>query len=139
MTLARLAFAAIAVVALMPISVGAATPRPIPIKPRLNATLPVGKTPWFKVRSTGRGTVWVHVSHSGRRDADGVISDDAVIAQAHRKGRYFVVRPQFFDYPGFWANQKKRWYWQSYRIACGEEPRASDCKVESRVRSFTLE
>jgi hypothetical protein len=139
MPLARLAFLAAVTAALVPISVMAAIPRPVPIKPKPNATLAVGKTPWFKVRSTGRGTVWVHVSKSAKRGADGVIGDDAVIAQAHRKGRFFVVRPQSFDYPGFWAKQRKKWYWQPYRIACGEERRAHDCKVEGRVRSFRLE
>jgi hypothetical protein len=47
------------------------------------------------------------------------------------------VKPKFFNYPGFWANTKRKWYWQSYRIACGEED-GDDCKIESKVRAFTL-
>jgi hypothetical protein len=139
MGLARPALLAVLMAALVPMTVGAAVPRPLPIKPKPNAKLPVGTTPWFKVRSTGRGTVWVHVSRSKSRGADGVIADDAVIAEAHRKGKYFVVRPQLFDYPDFWAEEKKKWYWQAYRIACGEEPKPRDCKIEGRVRSFRLE
>jgi hypothetical protein len=138
MRLARLALLAVLTAALVPMTVDAATRRPVPVKPKPNATLAVGKTPWFKVRSRGRGTVWVHVSKSPERNADGVIANDAVIAQAHRKGNYFVVRPRFFDYPDFWANQKKTWYWQAYRIWCGQEPEKRDCKVEGRVRRFKL-
>jgi hypothetical protein len=138
MGLARPALLAVLMAALVPMTVGAATPRPVPIKPKPNAKLRAGKTPWFKVRSRGRGTVWVHVSKSSKRGVDGVIADDAVIAQAHRKGKYFVVRPQMFDYPDFWAKEKKKWYWQAYRIVCGEEPKPRDCKVEGRVRSFRL-
>ena len=45
------------------------------------------------------------------------------------------MKPKFFNYPTFWANTARKWYWQSYRIACGEQ---DDRKVESKVRSFTL-
>jgi hypothetical protein len=138
MSLARLALALVAIAALVPATVGAVGLRPVPMKPKNGAKLPVGRTPWFKLRSTGGGSVWVHVSKSPERSRDGVIGDDATIVQAHKKGRYFVVKPEFFDYPGFWANQKKKWYWQAYRIACGQEREASDCKVEGPVRSFRL-
>jgi hypothetical protein len=139
MRTARIAVAAVAVAALAPVAVDAAIPRPSPIAPKDKAALPVGKTPTFKVRSSGEGTVWVHVSKSAKRDRDGIIKHDASIGEAkHKSGNTFVYKPQFFQYPAFWANQAKRWYWQSYRIACGEEARSSDCKVEGPVRSFRL-
>jgi hypothetical protein len=119
-------------------AVGAAIPRPAPISPKNLATLPVGKTPTFKVRSSGSGTVWVHVSKSAKRKSDGVIANDASIGQAKKSRGIFVYHPKFFQYPAFWANQAKRWYWQSYRIACGEEANSSDCKVEGPIRSFRL-
>lgn len=138
MTKARAALLVVVLAALAPMTVGASIPRPMLVAPKKGAQLPVGKTPTFKVRSTGHGTVWVHVSKSAKRARDGVIRDDAVIVQAHKRGKYYVVKPQFFAYPSFWANQKRKWYWQAYRIACGEEPKASDCKVEGPVRSFRL-
>jgi hypothetical protein len=138
MTKARAALLVLLIAALGPTTVGAAVPRPAPVSPTNGAQLPVGKTPTFKVRSTGDGTVWIHISKSAKRTADGVIGNDAAIVQARKRGKDYVVKPKFFDYPGFWANQKKKWYWQAYRIACGEEPKASDCKVEGAVRSFRL-
>src|SRR3954453_9468138 len=127
MPTARLALILVAIAALAPTTVGAAIPRPAPISPKNGALLPLGKTPTFKVRSTGPGTVWVHVSKSAKRDSDGVIGNDALIVQAHKKAGIYVIKPKFYDYPGFWANTARKWYWQSYRIACGEE---EDCKVE---------
>lgn len=137
----RTIFAALAltgVAALAPIAVNAAILRPSPVSPRDKTLLPVGKTPTFKVRSNGQGSVWVHISKSARKKADGVIANDASIGQAKKSGKYVVYHPQFFNYPAFWANQAKRWYWQPYRIACGEEAKSSDCKVEGPVRSFRL-
>jgi hypothetical protein len=124
--------------ALAPITVGAAISRPAPVVPKDGAQLAAGKTPAFRIRSTGAGTVWVQVSKSPKRSRDGVIGNDALIVQAHKKHKYYVVKPNFFKYPGFWANQRRKWYWQAYRIACGEEPKAKDCKVEGPVRSFRL-
>jgi hypothetical protein len=138
MSLARLGLALVATAALVPVTVWAAVPRPRPIKPKDGAKLAVGRTPWFKLSSSGHGGVWVHVSKSPKRARDGVIGNDAAIVQAHKKAKHFVAKPEFFDYPGFWAKQRKKWYWQAYRIACGEERKASDCKVEGPVRSFRL-
>lgn len=131
----RIALALLAVAAVAPMAVGAAIPRPTPLSPANGAVLAVGKTPTFKVRSTGQGTVWIHISKSARKNAEGVIAHDAHIGQARKKGTTFIHKPRFFDFPAFWANQSKRWYWQSYRIACGEQ---SDCKVEGPVRAFRL-
>jgi hypothetical protein len=128
-----------ALIALVPVAVQAAIPRPAPLSPKNKATLSAGKTPTFKVRSTGEGTMWIHVSKSAKRNAEGVIGKDAVIqAIEKRKGSTWTIKPTYYSYPAFWANQKRKWYWQTYRISCGEEPKSSDCKIESPVRAFTL-
>ena len=134
----RIAIVLLVVAAVVPLAVGAAIPRPVPVAPKDRATLPVGRTPTFKVRSSGRGSVWVHVSASAKRDASGVIGSDASIGQARKQGRVYVYKPKFYDYPRFWANRAKRWYWQAFRISCGEERKSSDCNVEGPVRSFRL-
>jgi hypothetical protein len=138
MRIARVVALVVSMAAIAPMTVGAAIPRPSPLAPKNKAVLAVGKTPTFKMRSSGTGTVWVHVSKSAHRGADGVIGHDASIGQAKKKNGVFVYHPQFFQYPAFWANQARKWYWQSYRIACGEEAKSSDCKVEGPVRAFTL-
>lgn len=135
---ARLALVTLIIATAVPLTVGAAIPRPAPISPKNGARLHVGKTPTFKIRSSGQGSVWVHISKSPKKDKTGVIKNDASIGQAHKKGRYFVYKPKFYNYPGFWANTAKKWYWQAFRIACGEEPKSSDCNVEGPVRSFRL-
>jgi hypothetical protein len=138
MRIVRLATVVVAIAAIAPMTVGAAIPRPSPVAPKSRASLPAGKTPTFKVRSSGEGTVWVHVSKSARRDGEGVIGNDASIGQARRSGKLFVYHPKFFQYPTFWANLKRKWYWQAYRISCGEETKSGDCKVEGPVRTFRL-
>ena len=138
MRLARLVALVVSIAIVAPMTVGAAIPRPIPVAPKNRASLPAGKTPTFKVRSSGKGTVWVHVSKSAHRDADGIIGTDASIGQAHKSHGVFVYKPKFFSYPAFWANQKRKWYWQSYRISCGEETKSTDCKVEGPIRTFRL-
>src|SRR4051812_21774726 len=135
----RLVSLTVVIAALLPVAVDAALPRPVPLAPKNRAALTVGRTPTFKVRSTGEGTVWLYVSKSAKRNADGVIKHEAVIQQMHRKsGSTFVVKPKYYNYPGFWAGVRRKYYWQSFRIACGEEARSSDCSVEGPVRSFTL-
>src|SRR6476620_10551625 len=129
----RLALILVALAAIAPLTVGAAVPHPSLVSPANRAVLPVGKTPLFKVKSTGTGTVWLHISKSARKNSEGVIGNDALIMQMHKKRGVFQAKPKFYNYPGFWALTKRKWYWQSYRIACGEE---SDCKIESKVRAF---
>lgn len=115
--------------------------RPSPISPKNRALLPAGKTPTFKFRSAGGGTHWVHVSRSSRRASDGVIKNDASIGQARRRPgtTIWTQKPRYYDFPAFWANQRgKTFYWQAFRIKCGEESSSNDCKVEGPVRRFKL-
>jgi hypothetical protein len=117
--------------------------RPSPISPKNRAALPAGKTPTFKFRSSGAGTHWVHVSKSSRRAADGVIKHDASIGQARRKPgtTTWTQKPKYYNYPGFFMHPSKRgktYYWQAFRIKCGEESNSNDCKVEGPVRRFKV-
>lgn len=131
-TLCVLAVAAVAI---------SAIPRPSPLAPKNKASLPVGKTPTFKFRSTGTGPQWVHVSKSARRGADGVIKFDADLGQAKKRPgtTTFTYKPKYYSFSTFWANRKRTYYWQAFRISCGEEDTTNeDCKVEGPVRRFTL-
>lgn len=135
MRMARLALALLIVAVAVPTAI-AQIPKPSPVSPANGASLPAGKTPTFKVRSSGAGTVWIHISKSARKNREGVIGNDAHIGQARKvRGTTFSHKPKFFNYPAFWANQRRTWYWQAYRIACGEQ---ADCKVEGPVRRFRL-
>jgi hypothetical protein len=116
-----------------------AIPRPSSIAPKNGASLTAGKTPTFKFRSSGAGTHWVHVSKSKKRDAEGVVKSDAAIGQARKSGGVWKFKPKYYDYPAFWANQRgKTFYWQAFRISCGEEDDSNDCKIEGPVRRFKL-
>jgi hypothetical protein len=139
MTFRRIALPAVALACLLPVAVEAAIPRPSPIAPANKASLARGKTPTFKARSTGDGTVWLHVSKSPKKNRDGVIKSEHVINQMKKKsGSTYTVKPKYYSYPGFWAATKGKYYWQVHRIACGEEAKSSDCKVEGPVRSFNI-
>lgn len=136
----RLALTTIFIAAAVPVAVEAAIPRPVPLAPKNRAALKAGPTPTFKVRSTGSGSVWLLISKSPKRNADGVIKSDQHIHKMRRKPgtSTFVQKPKSYTFPGFWAVTKGKYYWQSFRIACGEETRDDDCSVEGPVRSFTI-
>ena len=119
---------------------GSQISRPSPISPKNRASLPAGKTPTFKFRSSGGGTHWVHVSKSAKRNAEGVIGYDATIGRARKvSGTTWTYKPKYYNFPAFWANQRgKTFFWQAFRIKCGEETNSNDCKVEGPVRRFRL-
>ena len=115
--------------------------RPSPISPKNGAIFRVGTTPTLKFRAAGDGERWVHVSRSSRRDASGVIKPvQAAFGKAKRvRGDVYSFKPKHYDYSGSWSNQRRTYYWQAYRIACGEEDTTnSDCRVEGPVRRFSL-
>lgn len=115
--------------------------RPTPVSPKSGASFRVGTTPTFTFRAAGSGERWVHVSRSSRRDAAGVIKPvQAAFGRAKRvRGTTYRFKPKHYDYNGSWSNQARTYYWQAYRISCGEEDTTnSDCRVEGPVRRFTL-
>ena len=124
-----------------PVALAASKNGLTPVAPKAGATLPVGKSPTFKVRSSGDGTVWLHICKSAKKNAKGVIcyqgKNGGTIAQMRKKGGVYQVTPKFFDYPGFWANRAGTWYWQAHRIAC-ENGDTSDCLQEGPVVKIRL-
>lgn len=110
-----------------------------PLTPKKGATVKTATKPTFKVRSRGKGSVWVAVSRSAKRGKDGVIksTSDTFFQRAKRKrGNLFRVRAKYFDYPEFWLNQPGTYYWQAYRIDCTAG--VSDCKREGPVVKFRV-
>ena len=120
----------------LPASASAATKNGItPLAPKAGKSVPAGKSPTFKVRAKGPGTVWVHVCKSKRKNKDGVICHKA-IGQAKKKRGIYRYKPQFFDFPSFWLNTPGRYYWQAHRIAC--EGILSDCRQEGPIVRFRV-
>jgi hypothetical protein len=108
-----------------------------PLSPKANATVPVGKSPTFKMRVNGSGQVWVHVCKSKKKDSEGVICSEESIGRAKKKGGSFSYKPKFFDFDEFWLNSPGTYYWQAFRIAC-ESGDLSDCKQESKIVKFKV-
>jgi hypothetical protein len=108
-----------------------------PLSPKAGSTVAAGKSPTFKMRVKGKGTVWVHVCKSAKKSKkEGLICSKELIVQAKKKGSVFQVKPQFFDYPEFWLNSPGTYYWQAYRIDCTGN--LKDCKKESPVVKFKV-
>ncbi len=110
-----------------------------PLTPKSGTTVEQGSRPLFKVRSTGKGTVWVVVSKSRKRDKEGVIKSNSktFFKQAKRKsGSTFQVKASFFDFPEFWLNSPGTYYWQAFRIDCTGN--LKDCKRESTIVKFRV-
>src|SRR3954447_2287996 len=87
-----------------------------PVSPKAGATVPVGKSPTFKVRAKGGGQVWVYVCKSKKKDREGLICNKASIGRARKHGSVYSYKPTFFDYPQFWLNTPGTYYWQAHRI-----------------------
>ncbi len=135
----RLLAALVALALAVPAIAAAATKNGVtPLSPKAGATVKTGKAPTFKIRVRGKGTVWVHVCKSAKKDKEGVIcsSRDTLIAQAKKKGSTYQVKAKFFDYPEFWLNSPGTYYWQSYRIDCTGN--VSDCKREGPIVRFKV-
>jgi hypothetical protein len=133
--------AALAVLAIAAQAAFAATKNGItPISPKKGSTQPVGKSPTFKAKAVlgdSSETVWLHVCKSPKKNSKGVICHKAVIAQMKKKGGSFQIKPKFFDFDAFWANNAGTYYWQAHRIAC-ENGNTSDCLQEGPVVKFKL-
>ena len=107
-----------------------------PVSPKAGSTVKVATPPTFKMRVRGKGTVWVHVCKSSKKDKEGVICSKEMISQAKKKGKLFQVKAKFFDYPEFWLNSPRTYYWQAYRIDCTGN--IDDCKREGPVVRFKV-
>ena len=109
-----------------------------PVAPKAGKAVKTGTRPVFKVRSRGKGPVWVAVSKSAKRNADGVItsSDDTFFKRMRKSGGLFQARATYFDYPEFWLNAPGTYYWQAFRIDCKGD--LDDCKREGPVVKITV-
>ena len=122
----------------IPSAASAATKHGItPLAPKAGSSVPAGKSPTFKMRVRGKGTVWVHVCKSKKKSKDGRICHRADIGQARKRGRIFRFKPKFFDFPAFWLNTPGTYYWQGFRIAC-EAGNLSDCYQEGPIVKFRV-
>src|SRR5829696_1845669 len=103
-----------------------------PTSPKAGKTIAVGERPTMKGRVNGAGQVYVHVCKSKKKDADGLICTKEAIKRAKKKGGKFSVKLPFFDFPEFWLNSPRTYYWQAHRIAC-EGGDISDCRQEGPI------
>src|SRR5688572_24850540 len=102
-----------------------------PVAPKAGATVPEGRSPTFRMKISGPGTVWVHVCKSAKKKADGTICSTSSIGQARKSGGEFRFKPKFFDYDAFWLNTPGTYYWQAHRIDCSGG--TEDCRQEGPV------
>jgi hypothetical protein len=107
-----------------------------PLSPKAGSTVAVGSTPTFKIRSTGPGTVWVHVCKAAKKDKEGLICHEESIGQAKKRKGVFQYKVKFFDYPDFWLNTAGTYYWQAHRIDCTGN--TNDCRREGPVVKFKV-
>ncbi len=107
-----------------------------PVSPKAGASVTAARSATFSGRVSGRGSVWVHVSTSRKRDKSGVIGHQQMIQQAKRTGRRFRTTTRFYDFPSFWLNKPGTYYWQAYRVFC--PPHSTDCVQEGPVTKFKV-
>jgi len=107
-----------------------------PLAPKAGSAVKAGRSPVFRMRVEGPGTVWVHVCRRAKRRADGTICSDSSIGQARKVGGEFRYRPKFYDYDSFWLNVPGTYYWQAHRIDCAGG--TADCRQEGPVVRFRV-
>ncbi len=108
-----------------------------PLAPKAGASVPAGKSATFRMRVRNAGSgVFVHVCKSKRRNKEGMICKKATILQAKKRKGACEAKQRFFDFPGFWLNNRGTYYWQAYRIEC--RTGSSDCTQEGPVVRFKV-
>lgn len=116
-------------------SASAATKNGIkPLAPKAGTSVPVGKSPVFRMKVKGPGQVWVHVCKSKKKDKEGVICSDESIGRAKKKHGVFQYKPTFYEFPTFWLNSPGPYFWQAFRIDCN----AQDCEQEGPIVRFRV-
>jgi hypothetical protein len=106
-----------------------------PLAPKPGTSVPAGRSPVFRVRVKGPGQVWIHVCKSKHTDRWGVICARESIGRAKKKRHStFEFKPTFYDYPEFWLNEPRTYYWQAFRIYCNSQ----DCEQEGPVVRFKV-
>jgi hypothetical protein len=105
-----------------------------PLAPKAGSSVPAGKSPVFRFRSTGQGPRWVHVCKRKKKDKAGIICHKAEIGQAKKKNGVYEYKPKFYDFPEFWLNTRGTYYWQAHRIDCNSK----DCQQEGPIVKFKV-
>ena len=121
--------------ALAATAIGATKNGVTPVAPKAGSTVALGKSPTFKIRVNGPGTVWVHVCKRKRVDKEGVLCHKESIGQAKKRQGLFRYKPKFFDFPAFWLNNAGTYYWQAHRISCEG---SDDCRQEGPIVRFKV-
>ena len=99
-----------------------------------------GKAFTFKAKldsSSGASGVFIIVSKSKKKGADGLIDDSQYMRSMKQSGSTYSHKAE--SYPALsshWLNRKGKWYWQAYAIDCSDG--TDDCNIESSIRSFTI-
>jgi 1-acyl-sn-glycerol-3-phosphate acyltransferase len=110
---------------------------PRPISPSNGKTQRLGVPFTFKVSDPSEGSVFIAVSKSRAKRADGTLKDQATWFRKMGGNRGTrtkkVERYQFLT--SHFLNRRGKWYWQAWRIDCAEQ---EDCNVEGPIRSFTI-
>lgn len=107
-----------------------------PVAPKAGSTVPEGRSPTFRMKVVGPGTVWVHVCKSAKKKADGTICSTPQIGQARKAGGEYKFKPKFFDFDAFWLNTPGTYYWQAHRIDCSGG--TEDCRQEGPIVRFKV-
>jgi hypothetical protein len=134
-----LAAAASAAVALpSPAADGDTPPPPRSVSPVVGKTITAGKQFTFQVRSRGNSAVFVVVSKSKRKAADGTLRDKKgyMRKMGRRKGTLFTKKVELYrGLDSHFLNKPGTYYWQAHRINCSEQ---KDCAVEGPIRRFRV-
>lgn len=131
-----LAAAALACAALATPALAATKNGITPLSPKAGGSVAAGKSATFKARVRGKGSVWVHVCKSARKNRKGVICHDEFIGQAKKRSGVYRATAKFFQFDEFWLNNPGTYYWQAHRIDCSVN--INDCLREGPVVRFRV-
>ena len=113
-------------------------PPPRSVSPAFNKTITLGQQFTFQVRSRTNSAVFVVVSKSKRKAADGTLRDKKgyMRKMGRRKGTLFTKKVERYrGLDSHFLNKPGTYYWQAHRINCSEQ---KDCAVEGPIRRFRV-
>lgn len=107
------------------------------VSPAKQASVKRGVPFTFKASAPAGVSVFVIVSKSKARAADGTLRDRSTwFRKMGRQGGRYVKRVErYAALPDHFLNRPGRWYWQAFAIDCVAD---SDCAVESETRAFRV-
>ena len=109
---------------------------PSPQAPTQNKALPAGKAFTFKVKDARSGAVFITVSTSKKKKADGTLRKQDWFRKMAKKGSVHSKKTDLYPaLTDYFLNKPGTYYWQAYRIDCSAQ---QDCNVEGPVRTFRI-